>query len=105
MYGSERTKSLAKHFGGELTDAHAAATFARHVLGAGSEHLLELGARDRDRIFNLGYFTWVEQQGVSLAEFEVRRSQEFWTGLREIVPVWDRMIEDLNRRSGAAPQR
>ena len=34
---------------------------------------------DRDRIFNLGYFTWVEQQGVPLDEFEARRDQAFWT--------------------------
>ena len=30
---------------------------------------------DRNRIFNLGYFTWVEQQGVSLDDFEARRGR------------------------------
>ena len=30
--------------------------------------LAELSVVDRARIFNLGYFTWVEQQGVSLDE-------------------------------------
>lgn len=34
------------------------------------EHPGGLRREDRDRIFNLGYFTWVEQQGVPLADFE-----------------------------------
>jgi cysteine synthase A len=32
----------------------------------------------RNRIFNLGYFTWVEQQGTPFELFEARRNQEFW---------------------------
>ena len=64
--------------------------------------MLELGGRERARIFNLGYYTWVEQQGVSLAEFTVRRDQAFWRGLRDLLPAWDALIEDFNRASGAA---
>ncbi|HZP90924.1 MAG TPA: pyridoxal-5'-phosphate-dependent protein subunit beta, partial [Actinomycetota bacterium] len=64
--------------------------------------VLELSTRERERVFNLGYYTWVEQQGVSLEDFEARRSQSFWRGLRELIPVWDAMIEDLNARSGAS---
>ncbi len=73
---------------------------ARHCLTFDRE-LLVLTDRDRDRIFNLGYFTWVEQQGVELADFEARRSQEFWLALREFVPVWDGLIEDFNQSTGA----
>ncbi|HFE45556.1 MAG TPA: pyridoxal-5'-phosphate-dependent protein subunit beta, partial [Nannocystis exedens] len=54
------------------------------------------------RIFNLGYFTWVEQQGVSLDEFERRRSQDFWRGLRDLLPHWDQMIEAFNGESGVS---
>ena len=32
---------------------------------------------DKKRIFNLGYFTWVEQQGVSLEEFEKEKIKNF----------------------------
>lgn len=56
--------------------------------------------RDKNRVFNLGYFTWVEQQGVSLEEFEARRDQDFWVGLRKLIPVWDKMIEEFNAESG-----
>jgi hypothetical protein len=57
--------------------------------------------RDRERIFNLGYFTWVEQQGISRDEFSARRSQTFWKELRSIIPEWDRMIDQLNAESAA----
>ena len=47
-------------------------------------------------MFNLGYYTWVEQQGVPLDEFEARRSQEFWAETRQMVHVWDEMISAFN---------
>jgi cysteine synthase A len=51
-------------------------------------------------VFNLGYFTWVEQQGVSVEDFTARRSQRFWRDLRDQLPLWDSMIEELNARTG-----
>jgi hypothetical protein len=74
--------------------------FGQHVLGATTDHLLELSSVDRTRIFNLGYYTWVEQQGVSVEEFTVRRDQRFWKGLRDILPAWDAMIDEFNARTG-----
>ncbi len=75
--------------------------FNRWVLGAGTDDLLELSVDDRDRIFNLGYFTWVEQQGVGIDDFVARRRQSFWQGLRPKLAAWDEMIREFNRRSGA----
>ena len=46
---------------------------ASTLLGTATDHFLELGRVERERIFNLGYFTWVEQQGVSLEDFQARR--------------------------------
>jgi cysteine synthase len=102
MYGSERQKTLARRFATGFDAIGAAEVFAQYMLGASTEHLLELSAIDRARIFNLGYYTWVEQQGVSLDEFTVRREQRFWTGLREILPAWDAMIDEFNARTGMA---
>ena len=62
---------------------------------------LELSERDRNRIFNLGYYTWVEQQGTPFELFEARRHQSFWRGLRRFVPVWDQMIDEFNARVAA----
>ena len=62
--------------------------------------MLELTHIDRNRIFNLGYFTWVEQQGVSIDNFESRRKQEFWENLVDTIPEWDRQIELFNAEIG-----
>jgi hypothetical protein len=52
-------------------------------------------------MFNLGYYTWVEQQGTPFDLFEARRSQDFWRGLRRFLPVWDEMITEFNTAVGA----
>jgi cysteine synthase len=99
MYGTERLKAVRKYFGGTFDLAAAAESFGEHLAGAATDHLLELTERDRDRIFNLGYYTWVEQQGVPIDVFEARRSQAFWKQLREMVPAWDEMISEFNRQA------
>jgi cysteine synthase len=101
MYGSEREKILAARFGGRFDAIAAAETFGQHVAGASVDHVAELSHVDRKRVFNLGYFTWVEQQGVSIAEFEARRDQSFWRKLRDILPAWDAMVGDFNRQVAA----
>jgi len=101
MYVSERKKTTARRFASGFDDRAAAATFDEHMMGATTEHVLQLDERERRRIFNLGYFTWVEQQGVPLETFVARREPAFWTGLRETVTSWDRQIEEFNRRTGA----
>ncbi len=100
MYGTEREKAVKKYFGGTFDTLAAGEAFGEHLAGAATDHLLELTARDRDRIFNLGYYTWVEQQGVTLEAFEARRSQTFWRNLRGTVPQWDQMIAEFNRQAG-----
>jgi cysteine synthase A len=102
MYGSERDRIAARDFPGGFGPADAAEVFGRWMLGAGTDDLLETTKADRDRIFNLGYYTWVEQQGVSLPDFEARRDQRFWTGLRDLLPAWDAMIAEFNSRTGLA---
>jgi cysteine synthase A len=103
MYGSVRMDSLRTHFDGVFDEVAAGETFARHILGQTDDHLLELTRTERDRIFNLGYFTWVEQQGVALEDFQARRDQRFWRDLRDLVPVWDGLIDAFNGQAGTAP--
>ncbi len=97
MYGSELLKSERRYFPSGFDQIAAAETFGQHLLGVRTDSMAELTLRDRDRIFNLGYFTWVEQQGVSLADFEARRSQRFWRGLRSNLPKWDAAIAAMNQ--------
>jgi cysteine synthase len=102
MYGSERERIAARDFPAGFEMADAAEVFGRWMLAIGTDDLLETTLADRDRIFNLGYYTWVEQQGVSLADFESRRDQRFWAGLRGLLPAWDDMIAEFNGRTGLA---
>jgi cysteine synthase A len=102
MYGSERALATTKYFSKGFDAVNAGEVFGQHMLGTATDHLLELSEIDKNRIFNLGYFTWVEQQGVELPEFESRRRQSFWRGLHATIPVWDQMIEAFNRESGVS---
>ncbi len=101
MYASEVEKTLAASFHGRFDAVDAAGVYGQHVLGASTDNLLELTQRERERIFNLGYFTWVEQQGYSLQEFEARASRSFWHDLQQFVPAWDAMIEEVNAEAAA----
>jgi hypothetical protein len=103
MYGSERDKIAGRDFGGEFDQVDAAGVFGEHLAGIGTDDYLETTLRDRERIFNLGYFTWVEQQGVTLEEFTARRDLAWWRELQDVIPVWDAMIEEFNARTGVAP--
>ncbi len=96
MYYSEVEKAIAKHFGGKFTSLKAAESFGRYLLGLSTGHFLEMSRVDRKRVFNLGYFTWVEQQGVSIDDFTARLKQDYWKQLQEFVPLWDRLIEEFN---------
>src|SRR5207344_3411797 len=73
LYVSERDKVLARDFAGGFDEAAAAEVVGEHLVGADDGHLLDLGPEERERVFNLGYFTWVEQQGVSIGDFVLRR--------------------------------
>jgi cysteine synthase A len=101
MYPSEREKIIARDFGGGFTNLDAAAVWGQHLADVPTAHALELTERDRNRIFNLGYYTWVEQQGTPFELFERRRQQSFWRGLRRYLGVWDEMIADFNARTSA----
>ena len=96
MYQTEMNIAEDKYFAGTFNEVTAAETFGHHVLGIGVDHMQELSRVDRERIFNLGYYTWVEQQGTSLEDFNQRRDQSFWDGLLSLAPVWDKMIERFN---------
>merc|ERR1712024_296531 len=81
---------------------HAGETFGRAILGASTADMLEMGELERRRVFNLGYYTWVEQQNVTVEEFQQRREQEFWQRARAQLPAWDALIQNFNSRTGVS---
>ncbi|MEP7097392.1 MAG: pyridoxal-phosphate dependent enzyme [Dokdonella sp.] len=101
MYDSERAAYVKREFAQGFDEVDAAEIYARHLGGIGDDNLLDLTYAQRKRIFNLGYFTWVEQQGVGLDDFERRRDPAFWLGLQESVPAWDALIEAFNEKTRA----
>ena len=101
MYRSEIERICARDHPQGFDGRSAREVFSTFIEEGQTGELLELGEGGRRRIFNLGYYTWVEQQGVAFADFEKRRHQEFWVGLRRYLDVWDEMIADFNEQTGA----
>ncbi len=100
LYLSEREQQLANLYGGTLDAGAARGLIDSHLAGIDDDHLEFLDQRGRDRIFNLGYFTWVEQQNVPFEDFVARRDQAFWQSLRGFPARWDEMIHDFNAATG-----
>ena len=104
MYGSEIGKAMPRYFGNRFDAVAPARPGAARSPRAGIDHVLELSHVDRKRIFNLGYFTWVEQQGVSLEDFQRVLEQSFWDGLLDLGPGLgrdDRRVQRGERRGAA----
>ena len=102
LYASERERYLQRQYAQGFDEVDAGEIFAHHLAAVEDDHLMDLRYADRKRIFNLGYFTWVEQQGVAVDAFDSRKDPAFWTRLQASVPAWDRLIDAFNARVGAA---
>lgn len=83
-----------------LTETHGVmdANEAEHRLasifhGQKTDWIQEGTREARLRWHNLKYFTWVEQQGKSVAELEALKSQDFWAGQRAYAAETDKLIE------------
>ena len=100
LYYSERERQVADRYGGSFDSSAAEQLLDDHLRGADLDHVEVLDERGRDRIFNLGYFTWVEQQGTPFELFVARRDQEFWNDLRGYPAEWDEMIREFNSATG-----
>jgi cysteine synthase len=89
---------------GPYTANAAAVDYHRRLLGAGTDYVAELGLRDRKRIHNLKYFTWVEQMGKSVEELNALWDDfpGYWDRIHRQVDEIDRLIEAFNERVGLA---
>ncbi|MBL93708.1 MAG: Cysteine synthase [Alphaproteobacteria bacterium MarineAlpha3_Bin5] len=99
LYKTELDREGKRLHGGKFSKLKAAETYGQFLLGASTDHVLELDRLSRERIFNLGYYTWVEQQGVSVVEFDARRQQNYWDQLMGLIPIWDELIDRFNNVS------
>ena len=95
LYSTELEK-IKKDFVGSFDTTACAELYGQYFQGATTDHMLELSQRDKERIFNLGYYTWVEQQGIDLSHFEARRNQAFWDQHLQNMLDLDEEIDKFN---------
>jgi cysteine synthase len=100
LYETEMQAAQAKFFPDGFSPADAGGVFASCLAETSTKHVLPLGPAERRRIFNLGYFTWVEQQGISVEDFDSRKEQSFWQGVAASAPLWDAVIQEFNAEAG-----
>jgi hypothetical protein len=102
MYRSRITELREEE--GPYTALQAGVDFGRSLQGEGTDNMLELGYRDRKRIHNLKYYTWVEQQGRTMEELNdqwYHQEKNFLAVQRQAGDI-DALIEDFNARTGLA---
>ncbi|MEJ5273120.1 MAG: pyridoxal-phosphate dependent enzyme [Spirochaetota bacterium] len=83
---------------GEYNIQKAAVDYYSTLINQKIDNFIELGYRDRKKIHNLKYFTWVEQQGKTVEELnKLWYDKTFWQELRQLTPKIDKLIEEFDR--------
>ena len=95
LYLSELEKTK-KEFKGIYDESMCAEIYGQYLKGISIDHTLELNQKEKERIFNLGYYTWVEQQGIDLEDFEKRRDQNFWNDHFQKMLSLDNRVKEFN---------
>jgi Cysteine synthase len=95
LYFSELEKTK-EEFKGVYDEISCAEIYGQYLKGITTDHTLELNQKEKERIFNLGYYTWVEQQGVDINDFEKRRNQNFWNEHYNYMLSLDNQIKEFN---------
>jgi len=95
LYLSELNKTKDE-FKGIYDETSCAEIYGQFIKGISTDYTLELNQKEKERIFNLGYYTWVEQQGVDINEFEKRREQNFWNDHYKYILSIDTKVKEFN---------
>jgi len=99
MYQSRLEELQTKR--GEYGEIRAHVDFERYLMGLDEEGVLELTYRDRKRMHNLKYFTWIEQQGKTTEELDAQwYDDEYWSSKFAVADEWDERIEAFNAETG-----
>ncbi len=77
---------------GALDEAGATAIVDGVYHRAGSDWIMEGERAARERWHNLKYYTWVEQQGKTVAELDAQRDPDWWLGHQERVIEIDKRL-------------
>ena len=71
LYCREKKKFASSVYSAGFTMQNADTIVMDYINQLNTDHIEQLDDVSRDRIFNLGYYTWVEQQGISIEDFDV----------------------------------
>ena len=95
LYLSELEKTK-NEYQGNFDQTACSEIYKKYMKQINTDNMIELSQVDKERIFNLGYYTWVEQQGVSLSDFEKRKDQKFWKSHSDYMLSLDKQIKEFN---------
>ncbi len=100
MYGSRLEEARKQH--GPYSKAQAEIDLALHLHGIKSDNMLELSHWDRNRIHNLKYFTWIEQQQKQLDELNAQwhEYKTYWPTHWRMADKYDELINAFNEKTG-----
>jgi len=98
LYQSRLTE-MHEEFG-EYRKENAIADEARYLQAVTTDNMEELGYRERKRIHNLKYYTWVEQQGRTYEEIMAQwYDPDYWLEVQAQQPEIDALIEEFNHKA------
>ena len=80
---------------GSLTRESAAQRFYGIFQNVKLDYVQEGTRNNRDRWFNLKYYTWVEQQGKTVAELNAQKDPEWWIGHQDKISGMDVLLKQM----------
>jgi cysteine synthase len=86
---------------GDFTPEVAAITYYADLMGIKTDNIVEPNYLELQRMHNLKYFTWVEQQGKDVEELNAQwYDHEYWTREWSKAQEWDEKIREFNAKTG-----
>jgi len=86
---------------GDFTDEVAAITYHADLMGIKTDNIVEPNYYELQRMHNLKYFTWIEQQGKDVEELNAQwYDHEYWTREWNKASEWDQKIREFNAKTG-----
>lgn len=86
---------------GDYSELQAGADYEACLMGIKTDHMMELTYRDKKRMHNLKYFTWVEQMGKDVKELDRQwYDDDYWSEKYRSHKKWDELIREFNAKTG-----
>lgn len=100
MYASRIAELNAEH--GPYNAGEARLDHALHILGLKCDNMAELTYKDRKRVHNLKYYTWIEQQGMEVDDLNALwyDPEGTWDAVHAQAAQLDELICEFNAETG-----